>query len=108
MKWIISIFLTLATLSTAHCEETKYINYLPPDGIVKDEKMALTLAEIVLISVYGSELIKKELPLKAKLINGKIWLVSGSFNAPADSFGGVAEIRIRKKDGAVLGMIHGK
>jgi hypothetical protein len=37
-----------------------------------------------------------------------MWLISGTFNEATGSFGGVAEILINKRDGSVLGMIHGK
>jgi hypothetical protein len=99
----------MAVLSQAAAgEDIAKINYMPPLGVVHDEKIAIALAKTVLSSVYGHAQIKKQLPLKAHLGSGEVWLVSGSFNGPANSEGGVVKILIRKKDGAVLGMIHEK
>lgn len=89
-------------------EDNERINYLPPAGVVHNEKIAIALAKTVLSSVYGQAQIKKQLPLKAHLSSSEIWLVSGTFNGGTSSAGGVANILIRKRDGAVVGMIHEK
>ncbi len=101
--------LLMGVLSQAVAGEyNEKINYLPPLGVVHNEKIAIALAKTVLSSVYGQAQIKKQLPLKANLSGSEIWIVSGTFNGPTNSSGGVAKILIRKRDGAVLGMIHEK
>jgi hypothetical protein len=59
----------------------------------------------VLTPVYGAETIANERPLKASL-NGDVWTVSGTL--PAGRVGGVATIKISKRDGRVLYMMHSK
>ncbi len=84
------------------------ITNLPSGGVVRDEAIAVSIAEVILVSVYGADSIKRQMPLKAELERNEIWLVSGTFPSNSNTKGGIAYIRIRKKDGAVLGMIHGK
>lgn len=108
MKIIFGFFLMIAFSANAKANDLSRINYLPSDGVVKNSEIAISLAKITLISVYGDSQIKKQLPLNARLINHETWLISGTFNEPSGSLGGVAEILLRKRDGAVLGMIHGK
>ena len=108
MRWIYSLLMMIVFLSSANGDNMTQINYLPPGGVVSNEKMAAAIAEIVLSSVYGQAEIKKELPLKVHLDNDEVWMISGTFNEPKGTLGGVAQILIRKRDGAVLGMIHGE
>jgi len=77
---------------------------------------AIKVAEAVLIPVYGQKLVESERPFKATLKNG-IWTVGGtlycgdgkpqSTHAPT-CVGGVAVVKISKKDGCVLFMTHYK
>lgn len=78
---------------------------MPEEGIAKDTKTAIALANVTLTSVYGAAQIKQELPLRAALLPDGVWLVEGTLH-PKGANGGVATILIRKSDGAVLGMIH--
>ncbi len=93
-----------------------------PD-FVRSEGVAKSIAETILIDIYGREAIAQQLPLVAKLENG-IWIVSGTFhrdkylaemkaatknpNAHFSVSGGVAEIRISKKSGCILDVDHGE
>jgi len=62
-------------------------------------------------------MIDAEKPLKAKLIEG-VWYVSGTLwcsdgkgtrtNDPGACLGGVAQIKLRQRDGKVLSIFHGK
>jgi hypothetical protein len=61
--------------------------------------------EAILVPIYGEEQVKSELPLSAKL-EGNVWVVIGSL--PDGAEGGVAEVRISKRTGEILGAIHGK
>ena len=82
--------------------------------MVPDEKTAIKIAEAVWLTIYGKE-IYGERPFKAILVGDSAWLVCGSL-PPAKkikggvriTLGGVAICRIRKKDAAILQVIHGK
>jgi hypothetical protein len=78
---------------------------MPKNGYVPDEKTAVKIAEAVLSPIYGEKKIEGERPFHA-VLKKTIWTVSGSL--PAGWDGGVAEIRIDKRTGAILGYIHGK
>lgn len=79
-------------------------SYVPKNGFIPDEKTAITVAEAVLVEIYGENQIKGEQPFSAKL-EGEVWIVTGSIHTPN---GGAAEIRISKKDGCILHVTHGK
>lgn len=108
LYYIIAVVLMLLSSSTGYALESDRANYLPPDGIVRNKQVAIAIAEVVLIDVYGVNTIKRQKPLHAELINKHFWLVSGTFPNNTNEKGGVAYIKIRKKDGAILGMIHQK
>jgi len=79
--------------------------YRPKEGYVPDAKTAVRIAEAILIPIYGDEQIKSELPLTA-ILKDNVWTVTGSL--PPGMAGGVAEVRISKMTGEILGVIHGK
>ena len=79
--------------------------YQPKDGFVPDAATAIAIAQAVWEPIYGREQIAHEKPFTAVLHNG-IWRVEGSL--PKGTFGGVAIAEISKKDGRILGVIHGK
>jgi hypothetical protein len=72
---------------------------------VADEAAAIRLAEKVMVSTYGGKQIESEKPLSAKL-EGNVWIVSGSM--PQLDLGGVAEVRIDRRNGRILRVVHGK
>ncbi|MDD4969563.1 MAG: NTF2 fold immunity protein [Paludibacter sp.] len=78
--------------------------YIPKDGFVPDKITAIRIAIAVWLPIYG-DAIYKEKPFDAVLKNG-IWIVEGSL--PKGFLGGVAVIKIQKKDGKVLSVFHGK
>jgi len=78
--------------------------YVPEKGFVPDAETAKRIAEAVFRPVYGSS-IEGEKPLKATL-SGDVWTVSGTL--PANYIGGVAVVKIFRRDGRVLYMMHGK
>jgi len=89
-------------------------DFEPKGGFVPDPQTAVKIAEAVLIPVYGKKLIESERPFSAKLENG-VWNVAGTLQCPdgkegviALCKGGVAEVKLLKKDGRILSMIHGK
>ncbi|SNS74448.1 NTF2 fold immunity protein [Granulicella rosea] len=83
-------------------------NVVPKDGYVPDAATAREIAEAVLKPVYGKALIESERPFTA-ILEGGVWVVSGTIPcAKSGCEGGVATVKIRKADGRIVGMIHGK
>ena len=89
-------------------------SYVPAAGYVPDSSTALRIAEAVLIPVYGKKQIDSEQPFTATL-NGDVWTIAGTLHCPDGRGGvttlcdgGVASVRISKKDARVLYMLHGK
>lgn len=79
-----------------------------PEGFVPNESTAITIAEAVLAPIYGPELIAKERPFTATL-NGDTWTVKGSLpKAGPDEIvmGGVAIVKISKRNGCILLVGH--
>jgi hypothetical protein len=88
----------------------------PKSGFVPDSKTATTIAEAVLIPVYGETKIREEQPLTATL-KADVWTVTGTLHCkdqngnslPSTSCrGGVATVRLLKADGRIILMTHGK
>lgn len=80
-------------------------NVMPPQGVVPDTVTAVRIAEAVLSPIYGEDQINSQQPFKAVLKNG-VWTVEGTL--PEDARGGVAEIDISQKSGAILRISHGR
>jgi hypothetical protein len=77
-------------------------SFQPTNGYVPDQKTAMQVAEAVLVSVYGEGQVKAQEPFRVSL-DGNIWTVKGALpHGP----GGNAEIKLSKKDGAVLYVSH--
>jgi hypothetical protein len=74
-------------------------------GPVPDAAAAIRIAVTVWEPLYGKEQIASERPFHATLRQG-IWHVCGSL--PRGFVGGVAEADIRRIDGKVLRIMHGK
>ncbi len=72
---------------------------------VNDSETAIQIAVAIWSAVYGKDKIEKQKPYTAIEHEG-FWYVNGSL--PKGYEGGVAHIKIRKKDGAVMGYIHTK
>jgi hypothetical protein len=75
----------------------------PKDGFVPNEQTAVTIAEAVLIPIYGEKAVRSERPFKAALANG-VWTVTGTL--PPNFLGGSAIVRLAKSDGRILFVIH--
>ncbi|HZS57021.1 MAG TPA: NTF2 fold immunity protein [Bryobacteraceae bacterium] len=81
---------------------------VPKDGFVPTADVAVTIAEAVLVPVYGKQLINSERPFKAELSHD-VWDVNGTVpcNPPGSLCpGGAAEVKISKKTGQILFMTH--
>lgn len=85
-------------------------SYRPTEGMVPNKRTAETIAEAVLIPIYGRSQIDRQKPFEVSLENG-VWRVSGSLpKAHPDEVvvGGAAEIFISKQDATVLRVTHGE
>ena len=80
-------------------------DYVPARGFVPDADTAVVIAEAVLSPLYGRTQIRQERPFHARLVKG-VWIVSGSL--PPGRLGGVAVVRMAKRDGRILFVTHGK
>lgn len=78
------------------------------NGIVKDPKVAYTIAEAILTSIYGKERIENQKPFNISLKNNKFWVVEGTLNQAKMSQRGTATIVISKDDGQVQYLMHSK
>lgn len=84
----------------------KYGSYIPKNGIVNNEGIALRIANIILYSVYG-KVIDDEKPLKAEYDKtAEVLVIAGTL--PKNHIGGVANLVIKKSDGGVLAIWHTK
>ena len=84
-----------------------YEGYFPEKGLVPTAEIAVKIAEPVLKYIYGSEKIEKQKPFSVNLDNN-IWIIEGFWDKEKDMFGGVAYMEIRKSNGEILKVIHGK
>jgi len=83
---------------------------IPKNGFVPTAYVAIAIAEAVLVPVYGKNVIESERPFHATL-KGDLWIVTGTVpceDPPPGAVcpGGYAEVRISKKDGRIVYMIH--
>jgi hypothetical protein len=74
------------------------------DGFVPSPEIAFQIAEIVFNNIYGREHIEKEKPFFINLEND-IWIIEGTSYTRK---GGVAYMEMRKNNGEILKVCHGK
>jgi hypothetical protein len=79
--------------------------YAPKGGVIPSGTIAKNIATTYLGAIYGAKKIRAESPLTAKLHDG-VWTVEG--HLPHASDGGVAIIRLCRRNGTVLSLIHEK
>ena len=89
----------------AQQQRDRIVRYIPKNGFVPDKATALKIAIAVWLPIYGN-VIYKEQPFNA-VLKDEVWTVSGSL-PKGYNIGGVVMIRIQKKDGKILRVIHGK
>ena len=90
--------LSLSEYSSVH-------GFMPEDGLIPTAELAIQVAELVLKNIYGSENIEEQPPFFINLKND-IWIIEG--NLDDGYYEGVAHIEIRKNNGEILKVIHGK
>lgn len=103
--WSTPLNCFVACLIAGLCIVSDSLGYTPPNGFIPDEKTAIRVAEAVLSPIFGEEKIQKERPFMA-VLKDDVWTVTGHLDEGL--MGGVAEIRIAKRDGSILGVGHGK
>lgn len=82
--------------------ETK--GYCPKDGFIPDKETAISVAEIVLVKIYGKEVLSQR-PFLVTL-KDNIWIIEGYLEKDMD--GGVAYIEIDKQTGQIRKVVHTK
>jgi hypothetical protein len=84
----------------------EYNDYLSFYDAVPDEETALLIAEAVLVSVYGEEVLSKK-PFNITYNNfRKAWIIVGTL--PEGEEGDVPKIAIRKSDGMIMKIWYGE
>lgn len=83
---------------------TQSLQKSQPD-YVPNKETAIKIAEVILIPIYGEEILNKR-PFSAKLINNEVWRVEGTMML--DELGGVPVIEIQKSDCKILSVTHTK
>ncbi|WP_256081718.1 NTF2 fold immunity protein [Massilia sp. YIM B04103] len=106
MKKIFFLLLLLASFhaNSEDLHRKKYGGYIPQQGFVPDERVAVLIANAVLVPIYGEESIDRQKPFHVSLKSG-VWVVEGKF---PDGPGGTFQIHISKKTGAILYLMHDK
>jgi len=98
--------LCLVLLNLSFPMETN-AQYNPPD-YVPDQKTALTIAEAVMVPIYGERVLKQR-PFKVTLVDGR-WIIKGTLHCPKDRYcnGGTVHLEINKKTAEVLKAKHSR
>jgi hypothetical protein len=78
--------------------------YFPKEGFVSTAEIAFQIAEPILNSIFGKEHIENEKPFSVNLENN-VWIIEGTSYSRK---GGVAYIEIKKSNGEILKVYHGK
>jgi hypothetical protein len=84
---------------------TRKGGFLPENGVVPDEKTAITIAEAVLAPVWGQLLVDAQRPFEA-VLKGDVWRVYGTSLAGPDEHGGELMVELSRKTGEVISMAH--
>ena len=83
---------------------SEYEGYFPKKGFIPTEEIAFQIAEVIFSNIYGKDCIEGEKPFSINLEND-IWIIKGTLHARK---GGVAYMEIRKSNGEILKVHHGK
>ncbi|NIZ19189.1 NTF2 fold immunity protein [Entomospira culicis] len=89
-------------LRMAVLEGSEYEAQVKRDGYLYDQPLALAVARLIWVDVYGQRVLNQE-PFRASQ-QAKIWLIRGSL--PTGMDGGVPYLRLRQSDGMILGHRH--
>ena len=106
---LLVVFLVL--LATMFLAKNSYIDiddghsYMPKNGFVSDEEIAMKMAELIAKKIYGDARVDAQKPFQAAL-NGEVWKISGTI--PPNFLGGTFEVYLSKVDGRIIRVTHGK
>ena len=111
-KVLISLsFVFLCLVATLFLAKNSYIDiddghsYVPKNGFVSDEEIAMKMAELIAKKIYGDARVDAQKPFQAAL-NGEVWKISGTI--PPNFLGGTFEVYLSKVDGRIIRVTHGK
>jgi hypothetical protein len=106
--YILLVWLLLLPACT-HKESISFVSNAKSDGngYVPDAKTAAKIAEAVSLAIYGDKIYEQQ-PFNISLVKDSVWVINGTFNGSSLSVGGVVNIKIQKKDGKILYVMHGK
>lgn len=80
-------------------------SYLPPQGFIATEEIAVQVAEPILFKIYGEDQITDQKPYQVNLIDS-VWVINGTL--PVYYSGGTFFMVLNKKDGKILSISHNK
>ena len=80
-------------------------NFHPNNGVVSSPEMAYAIADCVLSNIYGRSAMNNEKPYHITLLDDRYWIIEGTLKAPK---GGTAHIIIKKRNGQIIELSHGK
>ena len=80
--------------------------WIPSEGFVPNETTAGIVAEAVLVPIYGSDIIKEQMPFIIELVGDSLWVVKGIQDDL--SIGGVVSISILKSNCTIIEVSHGE
>jgi len=96
-------YVLIETLSAK--DYASYDGIILKDGFVSTPEIAVQIAEVILKKIYGEKKIERQKPFSINLEND-IWIIEGYLEQSYD--GGVAYMEIRKDNGKIVKVIHGK
>jgi len=106
--FFISIVLLGCVLLSLNCSnptKKEQSTESPKTGEDLEKEKVLKIAEEIAFKEYGN-VIKNELPLKARLVGDSVWIIEGTLPQGAD--GGTVYIELRKGDNKLLRITHYK
>ena len=105
---LIAVSMLLIAIVAANSQTESAPAFVPKAGFVPNAETAIKIGEAVLMPVYGEKQIVSERPFHAELKEG-VWVVSGTLNCGSPMCdGGTAVVKISKRSGEILDMIHYK
>jgi hypothetical protein len=105
IRHILVVAVLTTSFLTAHSQNQTGPTFRPKNGFVPNAETAVKIAEAVLIPIYGEKQILSERPFKASR-QGEVWTVSGIL--PPGYVGGVAVVKISRRTGEILSVVHFK
>lgn len=79
--------------------------YNKAHDIISSPEMAYAIADCILSNIYGQSAMDKEKPYHITLLDDRYWVIEGTLKTPK---GGTAHIMIKKRNGQIIEISHGK